>query len=136
MINSEVIARLRVTLQRPPSKGGSETAYVVYPNTYEVNITLSLGTTATSHQYFLTQEAVDVVHEVYNLGARSVKKEDIILCCLSTRHIGYDQQFTWASIIPREWGAIVRPHVDEVGVFLAQDTNEWGGVDSLGKRVR
>jgi hypothetical protein len=136
MMNSEVIARLRVTLQRPPSKGGSETAYVVYPNTYEVNITLSLGATEISHQCFLFQEAVDVVHEVYNLGARSVKKEDITLCCLSTRHIGYDQQFMWASIIPREWGAIVRPHVDEVGVFLEQDRNEWGGVVSFGKRVR
>jgi hypothetical protein len=63
-------------------------------------------------------------------------KEDIILCCLSTRHMGYDQQFMWASIIPREWGAIVRPHVDEVGVFLAQDRNEWGGVVGFGKRVR
>ncbi|KIM36924.1 hypothetical protein M413DRAFT_448841 [Hebeloma cylindrosporum] len=108
-------ARLRLTLQRPPSKGGTETAYVVYPNTYE--------------------EAVDLVHEVYNLGDRSIKKEDITLCCLSTRHIGYDQQFMWAAIIPREWQAVVRPHIDEVGVFLAQDENEWNGVVSLGKRI-
>jgi len=76
------------------------------------------------------------VYEVYNLGARSVRKEDITLCCLSARHIGYDQQFKWASIIPREWEAVVRPHVDEVGVFLAQDRDEWNGVVSLGKRVR
>jgi len=90
----------------------------------------------TSHQSFLAQEAVDLVHEVFNLGARSVKKEDITLCCLSSRDFGYDQQFMWASIIPREWGAVVRPHIDEVGVFLAQDRNEWGGVVSLGRRVR
>ena len=90
----------------------------------------------TSHQSFLAQDAVDLVYEVFNLNARSVKKEDITLCCLSSRDFGYDQQFMWASIIPREWEAVVRPHIDEVGAFLAQDTNEWGGVVSLGKRVR
>ena len=47
MMNSESEgkARLRVTLERPPSKGGSETAYVVHPQTYEVNITLLFSAT-------------------------------------------------------------------------------------------
>jgi len=90
----------------------------------------------TSHQSFLVHEAVDLVHEVFNLGARSVKKEDITLCFLSSHYFGYDQQVMWASIIPREWEAIVRPHINEVGVLLAQGKDEWGGMVSLGERVR
>jgi hypothetical protein len=108
-------APLRLTLQRPPSKGPLETAIVAYPKTY--------------------QEAIDVVYEVYNLGARSIKKEDIILCCLTYRNIGYDHQPQWASIIPREWETVVRHRFEEVGVFLAQDKHEWNGVTSLGKRM-
>jgi len=76
-----------------------------------------------------------VVYEVYNLGARSIKKEDIILCCLTYRNIGYDHQHQWASIIPREWETVVRHRFEEVGVFLAQDKHEWNGVTSLGKRM-
>jgi len=47
VLNSELegTARLRVTLERPPSKGGSGTAYAVHPKSYEVNITLLFGAT-------------------------------------------------------------------------------------------
>jgi len=110
-------ALLRLTLQRPPSKGPLETAIVAYPNTY--------------------QEAIDVAYEVYNLGARSVKKEDIILLCLAYpyRNNQCDYQPQWANIIPREWEKVVRHRFEEVGVFLAQDRHEWNGVTSLGKRM-
>ena len=130
------VATLRLTLQRPPSKGPLETAVVAYPKTYEVNLSPLFGAIEFSHRYCLAQEAVEAVYEVYNLGARSFKKEDIILCCLTYRNVGYDHHPEWASIIPRQWETVVRHQFTEVGVFLAQDKHEWSRAPSLGQRVR
>ena len=58
----EVIARLRVTLQRPPSKGGSCIGYL---NTYEVSIILlsgaAYGDACSEFLFFLSRMSLDFI---------------------------------------------------------------------------
>ena len=79
----EVIARLRVTLQRPPSKGGSCIGYL---NTYEVSIILLSGAAygAQWHLSFwgLPHKATRQYYAKYSMGRKLlVALQRLIVLC-------------------------------------------------------
>ena len=63
-------------------------------------------------------------YEVFNLGSKSIDLKGIHLR-RSVQHID-SKTNVWARILPREWKMVVRPHIDEVAIFLEKDDHKWG----------